>query len=311
MVMVPSRLISTPIWILNTSTTSSTSSSQFQQATHSISDGQAEDADNTISYDSTSDAILPSVVDDHSRLSSSQASICSACFPSSDNSGGWILARFLPNSNNSLELRFLPSIDSSSSSSSSSSSHSSFTPQLDSLLNSPPPQYFNFPTSILPNIQLIPDLQHESLYVLLLSNNGILYRLRFNLPFLFNNPTYSDDWKYNYKVTAIANFGENESYRPTGLYAVDAGLVIITLRDGSFLKLQQGRAPGGKQGYQGQLEIESFLKEDSLFMSQMGRRHDLKRRKRGVRELEGGPLQHSFELAIQLLGGEIKNHQKS
>lgn len=250
--MVGSRFISCPISILNSS-----KSSNVQSRTHSVTSNYS-DEDGSLNY-SLSQSQNPIQLDPSTTLTATQASISTASFSgSSSSNSSFILARFLPKWNQ-LELRFIQPISTSTTPSTTTTS-SSFTPLLDSLPQSPPPQFFQFNTSIIPNISLIPDSQNDCLYVVLLSRDGILFRLRFNLPYLFNQTGYQSGCDYSYRINSLSTAsGGGGGYNAVKIDALDAGLILVTLQDGAILKLEQNRSSSDQQGYQGECPIETCL----------------------------------------------------
>ncbi|PWZ01373.1 hypothetical protein BCV70DRAFT_198803 [Testicularia cyperi] len=191
--------------------------------------------------------------------------------------GGYVLARVVA-AGRELQLRWSslsqthsrPSrMASSSAPDKASSSAGGFSAALNPRLSTEPARSFLFPAPLLPSLGIFADHSIGALYIIAVTTSGFLYRLSFSVPHLFHDANLSPGWSTEYRIQHLAS---NDSALAASLrgaanaaqvYAVDAGLVLVTCADGTVVKLSQSRT-GRKSTWEGTWK-ENVLRPTSFF----------------------------------------------
>lgn len=105
------------------------------------------------------------------------------------------------------------------------------------------PVQFRFPDKIIPTPYLATDIVDGTLIILVLTDAGILYRLKFTVPLLFYAELFEEDWSTDIEIEAIAN-------RMVILYhGIDANNLVIASSDGILTHLSWGKLVGIDDAY--------------------------------------------------------------
>lgn len=100
-----------------------------------------------------------------------------------------------------------------------------------------PAVHFLFPDRIVPHVVLSQDSHTSSLFAVVLTEAGVLYRLTFPAPDLFYANQLPQDFVQQYQVRNLHEAGR----APVILHSLDSDSVLIATTDGTLVKCSQDR----------------------------------------------------------------------
>ena len=106
-----------------------------------------------------------------------------------------------------------------------------------------PPTQFLFSDKIVPSVALSEDVKKSALYVVVLTQNGFLYRLTFSGPAYFSASELPGNYSVDHGVTLL------NGRSPILLHGIDTDSVLVACTDGSIIKVDQPVSSSNQDAY--------------------------------------------------------------